>query len=1379
MYNRVVALTFPRRLRRNEETSGDWQANQDPEIKKEAVLMKFKGILAAFLFLTTASVLFGAHTAEAHELSNDKLTIQTGEHGEISSIRIKGDAFPTEYVMNASVTPEQNTADHQWLGELMFTYRLDEGSWTKAWTNKSADARKITTSGNRVTVTYENSNNAEGIRNFKVIETYSAESNGSVLWNIQVQNTSGKKLEIGDFGLPLPFNEQWTYGDAIYETRVVTHSFVGNNGSYITAGRPSGIGSSLLLIPDSTTGAGFEYQDHWRDEEHPGSKWAWNPANEGKWLEGLNVFYIHSNVIKSTNRGYLPNTSLILNPGQSKNYGFKFLAVKDEHDVKDTLYQENLVDTTVVPGMIVPTNQKAKVDLRTKQTINKVTYPDGTVIPQTDSKAGGHHIYELKFTKLGPNFITVEYGNGSKTVLQFYAIEPIDQALQRHATFMVDKTQWNVPGDLRDKVFDDWMMHTKSKRNIFNGYWGWGDDWGLTHGQFLAEKNTLSPVAKEVRAVDDYLETAIWTNLMNGHHEDYLIHDFLMPEPNDTPTYRGYAYPHVYNTYFSMYKIAKEYPDLVTYKHPKETYLLRAYNIFKALYEGPVAYNWETGLMGELTTPDIIQALHDEGYDDEANDLKEKMDRKYNNFKNTKYPYGSEYSYDNTGEEAVYTLAKQNIDTEGEQSKALEMMGKINAKTRASRGHMPVWYYYTDPVTITGENWFNFQYTTSLAGYAMDDWIRHHEDNHREEQQRLSYAAKIANVGAINSGQISSDPENIGAVAWTYQAEKGNNGTNGTGGGKNVPLFNGWRGMSGEADLGLFGALKTLSADIAVDPIFGLTGYGAEVSKSGNVYTTKPLDGLFKRVNLITEKLYIELEKDQYTEAKLATSKDNVWLQLKNQTPGQAHSTYVTFDGLKKGTYLVKVGGQSQGKFNAYAPTNKLKLEIGTASSYTVELTPTTPDPNKAPVVDAGKDSKVKLPDQIILKGTATDDGLPQGKVTSEWSLVEGPQNAKVTFSNKTSIRTKVDVSEPGTYIFKLTASDSQLSGEAKVTVIAEPAAPLPERLAVYKFDETSGALAVDSSDSGNDANVKGTVAWAAGKTGNAVSLNGKDSYVQLPAGIVSRAQQLTVSGWVKANSLSDYVRIFDFGSGTNEYMFLTPKAGNRMLFAITNQGNGQGQEQTIDAPVLPTGVWKHVAVTLSGSTGILYVDGKEVGRNTNLTLNPTSLGQTKNNFIGKSQYPDPYFNGLVDDFRIYSRALNANEVAGLASGTAQSLVSTEDITALKEVNVTTHVGEKPELPSVVEATYGEGSSKWIAVEWEDMDPAQYAAPGSFELKGKVEGTELKAIAKVTVFEAGAVASPATSVSPETSTTPPTTTSPVTSAWPPRLISPAKSVGVS
>lgn len=1326
--------------------------------------MKGKLILGTVLSLAAAFV-FGTGTTSAHEVSTDKLMMQTGNHGEISSIKIKGDAFPTEYVMNATVTPEQNTTDHQWLGELMFTYRLNGGAWTKAWTNLSADGRTITKTGNQVTVTYANASHAQGIRNFKVIETYAGQTDGSILWKIEVQNTSGQKLEIGDFGLPLPFNEQWTNGDAIYETRVVTHSFVGNNSSYITAGRPSGIGSYLMLMPDASTDAGFEYQDRWRIEEHPGSKWAWNPPNEGKWIKGLNVYYIHSNVIKSTNRGYLPNTSLVLEAGQSKTYSFKLLAVANENAAKDALYNAGLLDVTVVPGMIVPTNQKAKVDLRSKQPITKVQHENGTIVPMLESKPGDHHIYELQFTKLGTNLVTVEYGNGKKTVLQFYAIDPIDKALQDHSTFMVDKTQWNLPGDIRDKVFDDWMMNTKSKRNVFNGYWGWGDDWGLTHGQFLAEKNTLTPVAREIQAVDEYLETAIWTNLMNGHHEDYLIHDFLMPEPNTTPTYRGYAYPHVYNTYFSMYKIADLYPDLVTYKHDKNTYLLRAYNIFKALYEGPVAYNWNTGLMGELTTPDMIAALKKEGYENEANDMTQKMKTKYNNFKNTTYPYGSEYSYDNTGEEAVYTLAKLNENQPGEQAKALEMMGKINAKTRAARGHMPTWYYYANPVTITGENWFNFQYTASLAGYAMDDWIRFHENNNRETQQRMSYAAKIANVSAINSGQISADPDNFGAAAWTYQAEKGNQGTNGTGGGANVPLLNGWRGMTGEADLGLFGALQTLSADVAIDPIFGVTGYGAEVALANGRYAIQPKDGLFKRINLITEKLYLELNKDQFTEAKLAQAKDYALLNLKNVTPGKAHQTSITFHGLKNGTYQVKVDGQNKGKFNAYQEMNTLKVDVGAGAAYTVELTPTTPEPNQAPVVNAGADAEITLPDRIKLQGSVQDDGLPNGQLTMQWTLASGPAGAQVTFASPNAEYTQVTVSAAGVYTFRLTANDSALTANDTVQITVHPAPPLPEKLAQYTFDETSGTAVSDSSGSGNHATVKGAATWAAGKLNRAISLSGTDGYVQLPEGIVSRADSITVATWVKANSLSDYVRIFDFGSGTGTYMFLTPKVGNSMRFAITTGGNAPGQEQIINAPGLPTGVWKHVTLTMSGSTGILYVDGVEVGRNNNMTLRPSSLGQTKNNYIGKSQYPDPYFNGLIDDFRIYSRALSAAEVAALAAGIGQTLNADEEagalpvpevdaespsesptnnpidevpvdeavIQSIANIEITVTVGQPIQLPDVVAVTYTDGKTADLPVTWDRITQEQLASPGTIALQGTIKGKDLKVAATIKV----------------------------------------------
>ena len=82
------------------------------------------------------------------------------------------------------------------------------------------------------------------------------------------------------------------------------------------------------------------------------------------------------------------------------------------------------------------------------------------------------------------------------------------------------------------------------------------------------------------------------------------------------------------------------------------------------------------------------------------------------------------------------------------------------------------------------------------------------------------------------------------------------------------------------------------------------------------------------------------------------------------------------------------------------------------------------------------------------------------------------------------------------------------------------------------------------------------------------------------------------------------------------------------------------------------TGAWHHFAVTLSGGVGILYVDGLEVGRNSDMTLRPSDLGITSQNWVGRSQYSsDPYLNGRVDDFRIYNYSLSPSDVAALATG--------------------------------------------------------------------------------------------------------------------------------
>ena len=90
-------------------------------------------------------------------------------------------------------------------------------------------------------------------------------------------------------------------------------------------------------------------------------------------------------------------------------------------------------------------------------------------------------------------------------------------------------------------------------------------------------------------------------------------------------------------------------------------------------------------------------------------------------------------------------------------------------------------------------------------------------------------------------------------------------------------------------------------------------------------------------------------------------------------------------------------------------------------------------------------------------------------------------------------------------------------------------------------------------------------------------------------------------------------------------------------------------EEQITGTEELPVGLWKHVAVTRHGDTGVLYVDGKEIGRNSSMTLTPNSLGATTNNFIGFSQFSQaPYLDGLVDEFRIYPVALSESQVETL-----------------------------------------------------------------------------------------------------------------------------------
>ena len=106
---------------------------------------------------------------------------------------------------------------------------------------------------------------------------------------------------------------------------------------------------------------------------------------------------------------------------------------------------------------------------------------------------------------------------------------------------------------------------------------------------------------------------------------------------------------------------------------------------------------------------------------------------------------------------------------------------------------------------------------------------------------------------------------------------------------------------------------------------------------------------------------------------------------------------------------------------------------------------------------------------------------------------------------------------------------------------------------------------------------------------------------------------------WVKLTSASAWSRLFYFGNDMTTSMYLTPQCcdSGTLRFALTT--NSWGNEQQINCgSTLSLGAWHQVTVTLSGNTGVMYLDGAPVGTNSGLTLNPKILGSTANNYLGK-----------------------------------------------------------------------------------------------------------------------------------------------------------------
>ncbi|MBQ3462363.1 MAG: carbohydrate binding domain-containing protein [Clostridia bacterium] len=193
-----------------------------------------------------------------------------------------------------------------------------------------------------------------------------------------------------------------------------------------------------------------------------------------------------------------------------------------------------------------------------------------------------------------------------------------------------------------------------------------------------------------------------------------------------------------------------------------------------------------------------------------------------------------------------------------------------------------------------------------------------------------------------------------------------------------------------------------------------------------------------------------------------------------------------------------------------------------------------------------------------------------------------------------------------------------------------------------YTFD---GDNALASDDGKNELKLNGGASITdEGNVGKGLLLDGVDGYALLPENILSGS--MTISAWVKINKFATWARVFDFGTDDKNNFFLSPYSGGTTRIEMKTPSD----VNSVDAPQETEREWVHYAVTYDKGTINYYRNGRLLYTKSNLSIKPSDI-KNELNYIGKSHYDaDAYLSAVVDDFRVYDKALTADEIGAVFS---------------------------------------------------------------------------------------------------------------------------------
>lgn len=710
------------------------------------------------------------------------------------------------------------------------------------------------------------------------VHRYWQNNNGDLVLKFEIKNTTKESFEIGGLGIPMIFNNNldWKNLDTAHMDNVFFDPYIGKDAGYLQVNRLHGNGPSLLVLPYEN--AGFE---------------AYNPLNSDPTprsitFEGFHEWVIHSKAYAETQwqgvEQWNTPTSTILKPGQSKSFAVRFVLAPSIKEIENELIRQQRPVAVGVSGYVLPINNTAQLFLKSTKAIKSIqSYPsDALELKKEHSTPNKWDKYSIKGKKWGRARVEIVFSDESIQTVHYKIIKSEKDVVKDLGHFLTTVQWYENPNDLfgRSPSVISYDYETKSHITQEKRAWyaGLSDEAGAASWLAAIMKQLLQPEPQEINKLKRFTNETLFGRIQHkeGENKYGVVKSLFYYEPDSMPagTYstdinwktwsawpkkeadnigRSYNYPHVAAAHWVLYKLSRNYNNLVT-EEDWSIYLQRAYHTAIAMVE-KAPYYAQFGQMEGSVFLFILNDLKNEGLTAEANHLEATMRKRAEHWRTLNYPFGSEMPWDSTGQEEVYLWSKYF----GFDDKALVTLNAILAYMPT----VPHWGY-----NGSARRYWDFVYGGKLS---------------RIERQLHHYGSALNAIPVLH--EYRTNPDDF------YLLRVGHAGMMGalanvTEDGFGPAAFHSYPstlaidGISGDYGSGFYGYAVNSGTYIIKHPEFGWLAFSGNLTDNQNIISVEITTASRARIFLAEENLWITTDVGEINKITYDDKSKEVTLSL-------------------------------------------------------------------------------------------------------------------------------------------------------------------------------------------------------------------------------------------------------------------------------------------------------------------------------------------------------------------------------------------------------------------------------------------------------------------------------------------------------------------